>query len=112
MNWSFLVQEDQVRELEKESIERAILIFKHSTRCSTSKMVLARLERNWKEGSVNVKTYFLDLLSYRDISNTIENNFSVRHESPQVLIIRNGKTVFSCSHFDIKWNVIKSALQN
>ena len=112
MNWNFLEQVDQVKELEKESDEKTILIFKHSTRCSTSRMVLDRLERNWKKEGLNAKPYFLDLLSYREISNTVEENFNVRHESPQVLIIRNGKSVFNCSHFNIDWDVIKNAVQN
>ena len=74
---------------------RYVFIFKHSTRCSISRMALDRLERNLK---VNAPAYYLDLLSYRELSNLISERFSVQHESPQVLIIKNGACTLHASH--------------
>jgi len=77
------------------SENRFIFIFKHSTRCSISRMVLDRLERSL---NVNEPAYFLDLLSYRELSNLIAERFSVEHESPQVLVIKNGICTLHASH--------------
>lgn len=74
---------------------RFIFIFKHSTRCSISRMALDRLERSLK---ANEPAYYLDLLSYRELSNLISERFSVQHESPQVLIIKNGACILHASH--------------
>lgn len=110
MNWNNLTNLDQLDSLVEESNEHAVLIFKHSTSCSISRATLDRLERNWKLGN-EVKIYFLDLLAYRSISNAISERFEVQHESPQALIIEEGKSVYNRSHFDINYNDIKSKLQ-
>ena len=113
MNWINLETRTQFEELRQESQNQYVLIFKHSRSCSTSRMVLDRLERNWKLNEMqSVKSYFLDLLSYREISNLIATTFSVQHESPQVIVIRNGKPVVNYSHFEIDYNQLKKALRN
>lgn len=113
MNWTHLKNISQLKEIALESHEKSILIFKHSTRCSISRMVLDRLERNWKESEAgSIKPYFLDLLSYREISNAIAQQYEVAHESPQVLIINQGKSIFDCSHTAIDFNQIKESVKN
>ncbi len=112
MNWNSLQHTDQLQNILKESSEKNILIFKHSTTCSISRATLNRLERNWKEEEIDVKSYFLDLLTYRELSNKIAEQFDVAHQSPQVLIIRHGKSVYNRSHFDIDFKQIKAALKN
>ncbi len=111
MNWNQLTTLSQLDAIVKESKENTVLIFKHSTRCSISRTSLNRLERNWKQEEVgNTKPYYLDLISYRDISNAIADTFGVEHQSPQVLIIENGKAVYNQSHLSIDFNAIKEAL--
>lgn len=112
MNWNSLQTTDQLEALLKESAEKKILIFKHSTRCSISRTTLDRLERNWKEDLTNTKSYFLDLLSYRELSNSIAERFGVEHQSPQVLIIHDGKSIYDRSHFDIDFMQIETVLKN
>lgn len=108
MNWNYLEHPDQLDQLIAESNNTTVLIFKHSTRCNISRATLDRLERNWKEADIsNVKTYFLDLLSYRHISNAIADQFEVAHQSPQILIIRNGKSIYDNSHYGIDFNDIR-----
>lgn len=109
MNWKDLNQLSQIDELIEESKNAPILIFKHSRSCSISRTSLDRLERNWNLDD-EVKSYFLDLLSYRELSNAIAEKLKVRHESPQVLIVHDGKTLYSQSHFDINFNDIKNQL--
>ncbi len=113
MNWNSLQKPDQLPQLVKESAERKILLFKHSTRCSISRTTLDRLERSWNESEIgNIKPYFIDLIAHRELSNTIAEYFGVEHQSPQVLIISNGKSVYDRSHFNIDFQQIKEALRN
>jgi len=111
--WNNLTTLEQLEQLQDESKERKILIFKHSTRCSISSAALNRLERNWKpEEMPEVKSYLLDLISFRQLSNEIESLYNIEHESPQVLIISNGKSIYDRSHLAIDYNQIKEAVKN
>ena len=111
MKWSELRSVNQLDQIREESREKSVLIFKYSSRCSLSQMALDRLERNWKESEMpHVKPYFLDLISYREISNRIAHEFEVEHESPQILIIENGKSIYDQSHMGINYGQIRDAL--
>lgn len=113
MNWNRLERPEQLKEIITESADNNILIFKHSTRCNISRSTLDRLERSWKDAEVpNVKPYFLDLLSYREISNTIAEQFQVEHQSPQVLIIRHGKAIYDNSHYGIDFQEIREKVKS
>src|SRR6186713_644290 len=104
MNWIALQTETQLEEILKRSADRPQVIFKHSTRCSTSALVKSRLERTKPPATLDF--YYLDLIKYRPISNKIEVDFFVRHESPQILIIRNGECVYDESHLGISMDEI------
>ena len=108
MNWVQLtdIQElEQIKELSKNNL---ILILKHSTKCGTSRTVLSRFERAWREEEMkNVKPYFLDLLAHRDVSDKIEQDFGIIHESPQLLLIKDGKCIFNVSHYGADYNAFK-----
>ena len=99
MNWIPLQSESQLEEIKSRSANRPQLIFKHSTRCSTSAVVKGRLERGKEPQSIDF--YYLDLLNYRPVSNRIVDLFQIDHESPQVLLIRNGECVYDESHMGI-----------
>ena len=77
------------------------LIFKHSTRCSISRFVLNTFIANYGYSSQDFGAWYLDLLAYRSISNVIAQRLDVLHESPQLIIIKNGKTLESASHENI-----------
>ena len=112
MNWIPLTSLSQLNDIKNESNQQPVLVFKHSTTCSISKTSLNRLERNWSEVDLKgMKAYYLDLLSYRSISNEIAQTFGVVHESPQVLIIKDGKSVYDTSHFDIDYANVKAQLE-
>ena len=100
MNWEKLTDTTQLELLIKESSAQPVLIFKHSTRCSVSSAALGRLERNWKDSN-GVKPYYLDLISFRSISNKIAADFNIEHQSPQALLIKEGKCVYDASHMSI-----------
>ncbi|MFY0254511.1 bacillithiol system redox-active protein YtxJ [Chitinophaga sp. 30R24] len=99
MNWKTLANEEQLAEINKASADAPVVIFKHSTRCSISSMAKARLERvAVPEG---LTFYYLDLIAHRPISNKIAEMYDVPHESPQILLIRNGQCIYNESHTGI-----------
>jgi bacillithiol system protein YtxJ len=104
MDWIELTRESQLADIKEQSINKPQLIFKHSTRCGISGVAKNRLERSAPPG--NVDFYFLDLISNRGISNMIAREFSVFHESPQVLLIKNGECIYDESHSGINMNEI------
>ena len=101
INWNHLNQLDQLISIKEESKDRPVLIYKHSTRCSISSMALDRLERSWNKELEPIKAYYLDLIRFRDISNAVAESFKINHESPQVILIKNGEVVYYASHMSI-----------
>lgn len=111
MNWKKLTNSSQLEEIKALSKEKPVLIFKHSTRCSISSMSLDRLLRNWKQGDEEkVEPYYLDLISFRALSDQIEDEFGVEHASPQVILVKDGKAVYDNSHFGISYSEIFSKI--
>ncbi|TAF45131.1 MAG: bacillithiol system redox-active protein YtxJ [Sphingobacteriales bacterium] len=108
MNWIPLKTETQLAEIKSNS--HYSIIFKHSTRCSISIMAKKKIELTWDELPKDTKMYFLDLLMYRPISNQIASDFLVAHQSPQVLLIKNGDCVLEQSHGDISVNEINEVI--
>lgn len=111
-NWILLKDLGQLNEIITISHEKPVVIFKHSTRCSVSRMALKQFENEFDLDSLDQKVlvYFLDLLEYRGISNEIATRFNVIHQSPQLLLIQNGKSVYAVSHSDIDAEELKDKL--
>jgi bacillithiol system protein YtxJ len=104
MNWNKLTSEEQIDQVILESAAKPVLLFKHSTSCSISSMSLDRLLRNWKpEDFDKITPYYLDLLAFRNLSNLVAERFGIPHESPQVLLIQNGKVTYHESHYGISY---------
>lgn len=101
INWIPLTSLEQLEEIKKQSNAETVMIFKHSTRCGISSMVIKRFEQLFDESMKSTKVYYLDLLSYRSISDEVGYSFQVMHQSPQLLIIRNETAVYHASHYDI-----------
>ncbi|MDE1191301.1 MAG: bacillithiol system redox-active protein YtxJ [Arachidicoccus sp.] len=100
MNWIALEDTHQLSSIKETSFTKTQIIYKHSTTCSISKVVYARLT-NWKE-NVPGDVYYLDLLSHRDVSNAVAEMFDIQHESPQILVIKNGICIYNESHTAIQ----------
>ncbi len=92
---------DQLNTIIEASFLKPQLIFKHSTRCSVSRFVLNEFKSGYSFSEDDFTAYFLDLLSYREISNAVAHQFDVVHQSPQLLIIKNGKAVAHASHENV-----------
>ena len=103
MQWNNLANEAQIDKIIEQSYKKPVLIYKHSTRCNISDMAMEHLENQGtkKELSKYAEPYYLDLIRFREISRLIEEKFNVRHQSPQILLIRNGKAVYNASHMGI-----------
>ena len=106
VNWIPLTDLGQLNEIISSSNEKPVVIFKHSTRCSVSRMVLKQFENEFDLDD-EVDAYFLDLLEHRAISNEIASRFGVYHQSPQLLLIKDGKSVYDASHSEIDASVIE-----
>lgn len=100
MAWRALTDLGQLNEIVNESTEKPVVIFKHSTRCSISRMALRQFEQEF-DLEEKVVPYYLDLLEHRDISNEIANRFGVYHQSPQLILIKDGKAIYDSSHESI-----------
>ncbi len=96
--WNTLTSLNQLDEIKEKSITKTQLIFKHSTRCGISRMVKNQFLKDYDFTEQDFDLYYLDLLNYRDISNEIAQLFQVYHESPQLLVIKNGIAVANKSH--------------
>ena len=101
VHWEMLTEMDQLAKISEESASAPQIIFKHSTRCSISRMALKQFESHYTLKDVDATLYFLDLLEYRQISNAIAGNFNVVHQSPQLLLIHKGECVYTTSHSEI-----------
>jgi monothiol bacilliredoxin len=96
--WIALTDLQQLHDIMERSKIKTQVVFKHSTRCGTSRMVLNRFIDTYELTENDLDLYFLDLVSYREVSNEVGYKFQVMHESPQLLIIKNGVVVAHGSH--------------
>lgn len=97
MNWNNLESLAQLDAIEEISFEIPVAIFKHSTRCHISRAAL-RMFENELNLKHEIAPYFLDLLQYRNVSNEIASRFGVQHQSPQIIVIKDGKAIYNASH--------------
>jgi len=110
VDWIALEDLEQLNEIITSSSEKPVLIFKHSTTCGISRMVMKQFERDFDLND-KVNSYYLDLLSYRPISNEVATRFDVTHQSPQLLLIINGKSVYDVSHSAIDVAALRVQLE-
>ncbi|MCJ8211385.1 bacillithiol system redox-active protein YtxJ [Mucilaginibacter sp. RS28] len=96
MKWIPLESAEQLKEIKQQA--GYSIIFKHSTRCSISMMARRRFEMDWGDFPENLPLYFLDLIKFRSLSNQVAEDFQVHHESPQMLLIKEGECILDQSH--------------
>lgn len=96
--WQVLNSISQLEDIAEASKTKTQAIFKHSTRCGISRMVIRNFESSFDLAEDQIDLYYLDLLNHRDVSAEVAAKFQVFHESPQFIVIRNGVTVHHSSH--------------
>ena len=101
INWNKLENNSDIDKIIDQSELNTIVIFKHSTRCGISSSVLIRFEKQTKPLTDQANFYLLNVIQHRNISNEISQQFSIQHESPQLIIIKNREVIAYNSHYDI-----------
>lgn len=99
-SFDLLENNGQLLDAVNASESTPFVIFKHSTRCTISTIVLNKFTAKYKDTKV-AQILLLDLIAYRDLSNEISALFEVEHQSPQVIVVKNKKVVFHGSHYEI-----------
>lgn len=98
MNWIDVNQPAQLDAIFDASFTKPQLLFKHSTRCGISAHALQKMESGENLLSPLIDCHYLDLLAYRPISNLIVEKWEVPHLSPQVIVLKAGKVIYTASH--------------
>jgi len=101
LSWTPLISVEEINTIIEISKNQSILIFKHSTRCGISRMIIKQFESLFNEENKQLKVYYLDLLNFREVSSKLSEVFQVIHQSPQLLVIKNGISVYNESHYEI-----------
>jgi len=101
LSWTPLISVEEINTIIEISKSQPILIFKHSTSCGISRMVMKQFESLFNEENKHLKVYYLDLLNFREVSSKLSEVFQVIHQSPQLLVIKNGISVYDKSHYEI-----------
>ena len=101
VNWTELTSSQELDTLTEDSYDKPQLIFKHSMTCGVSGMTKRRFEAEAGQYADQFGFHLLVIQKNRDISNQVAVKFQVRHESPQVLIIREGVVTEHASHWQI-----------
>lgn len=110
--WLPLTTPEQLTDIARESHEHPVIIFKHSTTCSISAAAKGKIERQWADaGLADTPIYYLDLLRHRPLSAQIAEQFGVRHESPQLLLVQDGDCTYHASHMGIRLADVKAAVK-
>ncbi len=93
------LEEEQWQGLLDQSMNESVFLFKHSIRCGVSSMVLRRFEKQMRERNKNY--YFLNILANRYLSNWIADELNIRHESPQLIVLKEAKVIAYDSHYNL-----------
>ncbi len=109
--WSPVETEDDLQKAIDESAERKVVLFKHSPRCVISKAVLQNFEKEVRQSSAtdSYGFWFVDVIAQRSLSREIADRFSVAHQSPQVIVLQDGKEVYNASHSSIDYHRVEKA---
>ena len=108
--WKVLDQLDQLDQIVKDSFQKPVVLFKHSISCGISGMSKHQLESDWDFTEEDLDFYYLDLINHRPVSNKIASLFDVIHQSPQIIVVKDGKAVFNTSHHQISVQGIRQAI--
>lgn len=112
INWTSIKHPSQIDEIIELSRQKTCLIYKHSPTCPISSMARHRLEGNWDFDDADIATYVVDVIYARPLSQQLAQTFGIRHESPQVLVIRDGQCIHHSSHLDISVGDLKGVVES
>jgi bacillithiol system protein YtxJ len=110
MDWKHLTSIEDLEKAISASDLGPVVLFKHSTRCSVSRMAIKMFEEGWDNSLNTVSAYYLDLLEYRPVSIAMVEKLGVEHQSPQMLVLRKGQVVHHANHHAIDVDSVKNYL--
>ena len=99
MHWIHLTHEDQLQKIIVRSEEKPQVVFKYSSHCHLSETILTQLQKNCCPDHMDF--HFLDLTDHENISKKISEKFHITHQSPQILLIKEGACIYQESHSEI-----------
>lgn len=102
--WKKITSANQLEEILMLSEREPVAIFKHSTTCSRSAYAKERLIEAYNAASIQIKVHYLDLLSYRNLSNQVASDLKLVHQSPQFILIKDKRVIYSASHEAISYS--------
>lgn len=109
-DWQVLDTPEQLEAITALSFQKPVVIFKHSISCGISAMAKHQLERDWDFTPEELSFFYLDLINFRPASNQVADHFGVTHQSPQVILIHQGRAVYNTSHHRISVQALRQAL--
>ncbi|WP_235288072.1 bacillithiol system redox-active protein YtxJ [Paenibacillus tarimensis] len=100
--WKEITTLDEWEQLKQQSAERQVLLLKHSTRCPVSTSALEEYE-SYLAGNPNANTdyYLVKVIESRPVSNQVAEDLGVTHASPQIILFKDGKSVWNTSHWSV-----------
>lgn len=102
MPWKVLDSLEGLDAIIEASSSQPQLIFKHSTRCGISSSAKTRLEQSLEALEAQFAVHYLDLIAFRPVSNAIAERLGVAHQSPQVIVVDQGRSVLNLTHYNIQ----------
>jgi bacillithiol system protein YtxJ len=108
--WKVLDSVDQLAQLVADSYTKPVAIFKHSTSCGVSAQAKFKLEQGWDIDPQTLDFYYLDLLQNRAVSNQIAAELGITHQSPQLILLKDGQPIFNTSHHRISLSGLHNVL--
>jgi bacillithiol system protein YtxJ len=110
-NLTNLQRVDELDRLLEQSEAQPVLLFKHSFTCGVSAEALDELISHLGEELTDVRYAMVTVQTHREVSNAVSSRLGVRHETPQALLVRNGRVVWSASHFRVNADSLGKALR-
>ena len=112
MPFKHLLDTEELEAAITESLERPVLLFKHSRTCGISCEALDELRAHVEDGAVRAAYKMITVQSHRRVSDEAAARLGVRHETPQAILLRNGRPVWSASHFRITKQQLDAAIDS
>lgn len=109
-DWNALTTADDLYALIENSTDKPQIIFKDSITCGISAYAKERLIKGYAQIGEKAVFHYLDLLNFRPVSNLVAELFGVRHQSPQIIIVKDRECVYTSSHHTIDPSKIAAQL--
>ena len=95
-----------------ESQQRPLLLFKHSYTCGISAEALDEIVEHLNHESVDARYAMVTVQTHRELSNEVAARLGVRHQTPQAILVKDGRAIWTASHFRVNAGEIRKALES